>query len=141
MSSAWIYWSILTIVCFGLWGVFSKVAVDSLGWKSTTILYILGYVWVIPVLFFIYRPAIPLHSPASNLAIISAILAGTLAIVASIGFNIALTSAEASIVVPLTSLYPVITIVISILFLHEKLKLTQGIGMILAIVAIILLSL
>jgi len=138
MPSYWIYWSMLTIISFGLWGVFSKIAVDSMGWRNATILYTLGFVWVAPALFFLYRPSI--HVGASNIAIVFALLAGAVSVAAIVGFNIALTTGEASVVVPLTSLYPLITIVISLLFLHEKLSLTQGIGIILAIVAIILIS-
>ncbi len=135
---SWIYWSILTIISFGLWGVFSKIAVDSMGWRNATILYTLGFVWVAPVLFLLYRPSI--HVVGNDIAIVFALLAGAVSVAAIVGFNIALTTGEAAVVVPLTSLYPLITIVISLLFLHEKLTLTQGIGISLAIVAVILIS-
>ena len=47
---------------------------------------------------------------------------------------------KASIVIPLIYLYPVVTIVLAIVFLHERLTRLQGIGMLLAIVAGLLLS-
>ena len=47
---------------------------------------------------------------------------------------------KASIVIPLVSLYPLVTILLALLFLHERLTGVQGAGIALAILAGILLS-
>lgn len=137
MTNSWIYWAIITVISFGIWGAFSKVAVESIGWKNTTLFYTIGFVWVAPALFILYHPSV---ATLSRSAVIFAILAGAVSVAAIIGFNIALTTGEASIVVPVTSLYPLVTIIISLLFLHEKISFIQGAGIILAIVAITLMS-
>ena len=87
MPGYWIYWSMLTIISFGLWGFFSKITVDSMGWRNATILYTLGFVWVAPALFFLYRPSINVVD--SNIAIVFALLAGAVSFAAIVGFNIA----------------------------------------------------
>ena len=48
---------------------------------------------------------------------------------------------KASIVISLISLFPLLTVAFGVLALHEKLSLGQGVGVLLAIVAAILLSL
>jgi transporter family protein len=48
---------------------------------------------------------------------------------------------KASIVISLISLYPLMTVGFAVIFLHERLTLTQLAGVMLAIVAAILLSL
>ena len=138
MPSSWIYWSLLTIVMFGLWGIFAKLAVDEIGWKYSTLFYAIGVIWIIPLLYF-NNPS-QLSQPLSFYPVLFAVLSGVVSVVALIGFNLALTTAEASVVVPLTGIYPVVTITLGLLFLHEKLNFKQAAGIGLAILAIILLS-
>ncbi len=64
-------------------------------------------------------------------------MAGALAVVA---FYSAMGYGKAMIVVPLTALYPIITIIVSYLVLSEKIKPLQGVGVVLAIAAILLIS-
>jgi transporter family protein len=49
-------------------------------------------------------------------------------------------SGAASIVVPLTALYPLVTVLLGYLFLGERLNPTQWLGVFLALVAAFLLS-
>jgi len=60
--------------------------------------------------------------------------------IGTIIFIIALQPAKLSALVPLTAVYPAITVLLSVLFLHERLDLREIIGIIFAICAIFLLS-
>jgi len=58
-----------------------------------------------------------------------------------VAFVFALSSGgKASIVVPMTALYPVITIVLSVAILREQITPVHGAGVALALVAVVLLS-
>ena len=48
---------------------------------------------------------------------------------------------NASIASPLTALYPAVTVVLAVLILKEKIKLVNGVGILLALVAAVLLAL
>ncbi|MHC5080458.1 MAG: EamA family transporter [Planctomycetota bacterium] len=48
---------------------------------------------------------------------------------------------KASVVVPLTALYPVVTLVLVFVFLREPLTAKQGVGIALALAAMVLFSL
>jgi transporter family protein len=61
-------------------------------------------------------------------------------VIGTILFFFTLSKTKASILVPLTALYPVITVILSLIFLKEKVTLVQGIGIVLAIIASVLLS-
>jgi transporter family protein len=61
-------------------------------------------------------------------------------VAAIIPFYLALGTGKAAIIVPLTALYPVVTLMLSLLILQEKVTLLQAVGIILALVAIILMS-
>lgn len=69
-----------------------------------------------------------------------ALVAGVLGAFALIFFNMAIKEGNAIVVVPVTSLYPVVTVVLSYLILSEKLTFTKGLGIILALIAIVLVS-
>lgn len=59
--------------------------------------------------------------------------------IGTVTFIIALKSAPASIVLPLTSLYPLITALLAIFFLNEPLTIKTGTGIVLAVLAAVLL--
>jgi transporter family protein len=132
----WIASSLVALVCWGLWGFFVKLASKYLDW--TQVLVISGVVSLLTALivFFVGKPQMNLHSPG----FIYALIAGATSAVAIVAFYNALGTGKASIIVPFTALYPVITIIISILILSERISLLKGVGLALALAAIILLS-
>jgi len=69
-----------------------------------------------------------------------AILAGIVGSFGLIGYYLLLTKEEASTIVPLTALYPALTAVLAIIFLHESITPTKLLGIILSLIAIYLLS-
>jgi len=69
-----------------------------------------------------------------------AALGGFFAFIGFLTFFAALDQGKASTVVTLSALYPLITILLSILFLHERLTPRQGIGIVFALIASVLLA-
>ena len=82
-----------------------------------------------------FRPDI--HSKG----VIFAILSGLVGTLGTIPFLYALSKGRASVVVPMTSLYPLVTIILSLLILREPMTLKQGFGIFFALVALLLFSL
>ncbi len=131
----WIVSSLVALVCWGFWGFFIKLASRYLGW--TQILVISGVVSLLTAMIvFLGKPQMDVHSPG----IVYALLAGATGALALVAFYNALSAGKASIIVPLTALYPVVTIVISFLILSERISPLKGVGIALAVAAIILLS-
>jgi transporter family protein len=54
-------------------------------------------------------------------------------------YYLALEHAQANMIVPLTSLYPAVTVVLSYIFLHERLSPLQWVGLVLLLVGAYLL--
>lgn len=69
-----------------------------------------------------------------------AILAGILGSLGMVGYYLLIDRYQASRVVPLSSLYPLVTVVLSVAFLHEKLTIPQWVGAFLAVGALMLLG-
>ena len=134
--SSWLALSLLSLGLWGLWGVFTKVATQHLGPQVAYLLGMFGYVPAFGILLYETGGKVPWHPWGWA----TAVAAGM-----STGFGLfffyrALNHGAASVVVPLTSLYPVVTVVLSWLFLRENLSLRQLTGLILAMAAVWLLS-
>jgi transporter family protein len=134
--SFWLALSLVSLGLWGLWGFFSKVATQHLGPQGAYLLGLTGYLPVFGILLYETGGKIPWH-PWGWAA---AVAAGM-----STGFGLffffrALHHGAASVVVPLTSLYPVVTVALSWLFLRENPSPRQLTGLVLAMAAVWLLS-
>jgi transporter family protein len=132
----WLILSAVALLSWGFWALLNKMALNYLGWHQVYIVSIFVSLSAMLIIYALFKPPIDIQSRGFSLAILASIL-GTVAVVA---FYAALEGGKASVVVPFTSLYPVVAIVLSYIVLNEKLSATQGLGVILAVVAIILVS-
>ena len=132
-------WLGLTSAAIGLWGLYGiafKLASDHLSAVAGQLLSTAGL--LLPALFLIGAVARERRSTAGLLiGFISGICGalGNFALLASLGAG-----GQAAIVFPLTALYPLITVVIAVLFMRERARRAQFIGMVLAVIAVLLLS-
>jgi len=132
----WLVLSVITIISWGFVGFFLKLASSHSHWTGIYIVSNLALFVASLLIYIIQKPSISVGSPGFNYAMI----AGIMMSLSAITFYIAIQTGKAIIVIPLTSLYPVVTIVLSYLILHEEISLTKGIGITLAVVALILVA-
>lgn len=126
------------IIFWGIWGFMSKVGIEKIGIQSIFWINITGT--IITVLFLTYIGQItPLKRDISGILI--SLGAGTAAGLAATFFYLALSKRPAGYTVVLTALYPLVTILLSTLFLKEPLPLAKIVGIGMAIGALILLNL
>ncbi len=132
----WLGFSLVAVVLWGLWGFLSKVAALQLPTGAAYLLSISGHLAVVGYLAASGGLAIP-WQPAGLAAGLGA---GICMAFGLLFFLRALAGGAASVVVPLTSLYPLITVVLSWLVLHEGFTLRRLAGAALALAAVWLLS-
>jgi transporter family protein len=132
----WYLYSALTIVTWGLWGVFSKLASNYSKPRQALLFQTAGILTFAVVVLFMEK----FHFEWSLPGFSWAALAGFLAFVGFLTFFAALDQGNASTVVTLSALYPLVTILLSIVFLHEKLTPRQGAGIVFALIASVLLA-
>ncbi|MDE3089651.1 MAG: DMT family transporter [Chloroflexota bacterium] len=128
---------IAMILLWGVWGIVVKLATQQIGMQAL-IWGQLTAAGLIPLYFFLFRDVLPLDLKGGGVAL--AMVGGALGVLGTIVFYVLLRVASASVVVPLSSLYPVVTIVLGYLILHEDLSLTRVAGVACALAAIRLLS-
>jgi bacterial/archaeal transporter family protein len=134
----WLAFSLVTILCWGAWGAVSKVASDGVDANTNQIFFTLG---LLPLIVFVWRAASKPGGAQRRSGIAWAFLTGILGGTGNIAFFRALgVGGEASIVVPATALFPLVTVILAVSFLHERLGTAQKSGLVLALIAIYLLS-
>jgi transporter family protein len=134
-------WLVFAASCVGLWGIWGFIAklTTARGVHPLTLSAISSVTGAVITWIVVYFVQPPLARATPTL--LFALVTGICGSLGGIAFFFALGYGRASIVVPLSSLYPAITILLSLVFLDERPSLTQGIGIILALVASILLGL
>ncbi len=133
----WLVPAILTLVLWGLWGYMLKFAGTRLDWREVYFISSLAS-FTLALIFYLYSKG---FSISLNIYALYAAIAGLMGGLGYLAFMIAISKGKASIIIPLTALYPAITAVLAVLFLGEKLKPTQLAGIIMALIAGILVSL
>ncbi|MEN3044490.1 MAG: EamA family transporter [Candidatus Hydrothermales bacterium] len=126
----------VTLLTWGLWGFFSKISTKFFKWYEYYIFSTLISLFFSTLLFLTFKNEISFKT-SGILYLFLAFFAGS---IGTITFYLALTKGKASIIVPLTSLYPAFTVILAKFFLKEELTLKKYLGIILAIIAIFILS-
>ena len=132
----WVAASLLALMSFGLWGLFTKLAVLYIDAKSALIYQTVGV-----LLIGFITLALVEFKPASNLKGISySILTGTAYGIGCLFYFMAASKGKIITVVTLTALYPLITIALAYFLLHESVSTKQYIGIACGLMAILLMS-
>ena len=135
----WLVYSILTLVLWGIWGATSKVVSDQIDAYTNQVLFGIGIVPLFLLVAFSprLRGGVNRHRGIFY-AFITGILGGTGNIAF---FRSLMDGGTASVVVPATSLSPVVTVLMGYFILKERLTAVQKLGLVLATAAIYFLSL
>jgi transporter family protein len=134
----WVLYSLLTILFWGAWGAISKVASAGVDSYTNQVFFTVG---LLPLIFMVLRSSrLPVGSQRRT-GIAWAFFTGILGGVGNIAFFHALVNGgKASIVVPATALFPLVTVILAATFLRERLGKVQMLGLLFAVAAIYLLS-
>jgi transporter family protein len=127
----------ITLLIWGLWAFLPKLALRAFDPRSVLVWESLGSVLVgLGVLV-----STGFRVQTTPVGVLAAVVAGVCGLGGALLFLVALERGKASVVVPFTSLYPLVTLVLSVLFLGERPSAANLLGVFFAMVAVVLLSL
>ena len=130
----WFLLTVVAVLCWGLWAVISKLIGETVTAAQSQALSTLG---LIPAMLALARSKKLTATGNRRRGSINAFLAGALTCAGNVAYYHALNvGGKASTVVPLTALYPLVTIVLAVLLLRERLNAIQLGGIVLSLVAI-----
>ena len=137
MIPRWLIWTLVALVCWGIWAVIPKWIGDTLTARQSQALSTVG---ALPVMLgLLFSKKLGGGGPAVRGSVL-AFAAGALACGGNIPFYALLNSEKAATVVPLTSLYPLVTVLLAVPLLKERLNRIQIAGVIFSFVAIYLFN-
>ena len=123
-------------MCWGLWGVFSKLASNYSRPRQTLLFQAVGVVAFALLVLFLERFQVQRTAAGFGWSF----AAGFVNFVGFLAFFAAVQKGKVSTVISLSSLYPVVTIVLSLVLLREKVSVREGVGIGFALVACWLLT-
>lgn len=138
MIPAWLLFAAIALVFWGITGVTQKLATNRISSELSFVWFAYAMIAISVVLALL----VPVHWHVAQKIFWLAVAGGTLnGLGALTSFTALASGGKASIVISLISLYPLVTVALAVAFLHERLTAAQALGVGLAIVAALLLSL
>lgn len=134
----WLVFSLLAVLFFGIWGIISKVVSNEMSPSVYQIAFAVGLLPVVAVVARSSRLPDGVNGKRGMFyAFVTGILGGTgnMALYKSLDVG-----GKAAIVVPASSLYSVVTVIMAYLFLRERVSRSQKLGLAIGFAAIYLLS-
>jgi transporter family protein len=135
---AWLLFAAIALVFWGITGVTQKLATNRISSELSFIWFAYAMIAISAILVL----SVSIHWHLRPLIFWAAVVGGTLnGLGALTSFTALESGGKASVVISLISLYPLVTVGFAVTILHERLTVAQAMGVGLAIVAAILLSL
>ena len=132
----WFGPAVVVLITWGIAGLLQKLSTNHLSAETALLGLVVGFFLLDPWLY--PKESILMYSSRSLVvAVISSLLnaLGAWALLAAMK-----SGGKASIVVPFTALYPVVTVALAPWVLHESITALQGAGVVCALIAVVLLS-
>jgi uncharacterized membrane protein len=133
--NSWFLYALITVVSWGAVGLLQKLGTNRISSRSVLVWLFVGFALIVPFLSFAQL------SELSPYLLFIGILSGFLNALGSWFLFLSLESgAKASVAVPLTGLFPLITVVLGVSILHERPSALEWLGVACALLGGILLS-
>ena len=132
----WLWYALLCIFWWGLWGFLSKIGSARATPMQMQTLFTLGMLPVAIGMLLHMRGKVDRDAVGISYGLLSGIATG----LGTLGYFAALRTQDASVVTPLTGVFPVLTVALAFVVLRERLNKVQIGGMVLALAAIVVLS-
>jgi len=132
----WFWLAAVVLISWGIVGLLQKLSTNYISAESSLIWLVVGFFLLQPFLY----PGTALFTYSAR-SLTFALLSGVLNALGAWALFAAMRSGgKASIVSPLTALYPLVVVLVAPIVLHETITMLQGVGVLCALIAVVLLS-
>lgn len=134
----WLRWTVLALLSWGVWAIMAKLIGEALSGAHNQALSTLGILPVMLALVVSRKFSTPGNRPRG---ILYALASGAVSCIGNVVYYDVLSrGGKAATIVPLTALYPLVTILLAMLLLRERLNRIQLGGILLSLIAIYLFN-
>ncbi|HXJ91510.1 MAG TPA: DMT family transporter [Terriglobia bacterium] len=133
----WFWYSVLCILCWGAWALLAKLGSEEIPPNASQFLFAFGALPVAVVLLLRRRMKLERDAPGIAYSVANGVLSGigTWAVFAAYR-----TQGNAAIITTVTGMYPLITVVLAVIVLRERLTRLHILGLGFAVVAFVVFS-
>lgn len=137
-SRRWLFWAIMSLTFWGLWALPSKIAIESIGEAD--------YILIDGLTMVVVWAPLWLHFEKGRMErdihkLKYSAFAGVMASLGTISLFLALSNGIVSLVTPLTSIYPIVTVLLARFTLKERLIWLQYLAVGIAVTGTVMLAL
>jgi transporter family protein len=131
----WIPYTLAAAAGFGAWAFLGKLALRHASWTQVGLAYaVASAILFVAIMLGQTRPSL---AGINGWTLAASALSGAVGLVA---FYLALDHGKASVVVPIVSVYPLITAILAVAFLSESLTTLQAVGIACALGGVVLIG-
>ncbi|MGL5058398.1 MAG: EamA family transporter [Microcoleus sp.] len=131
----WLIYALACSLLYGFWGFFGKLATRYIDYNTAFVYEAVGA--ILATLLIIVKTN-NLSWQGDWRGIVFALSIGLCGTIASLLFLIAIGKGPVTSVISITSIYPIVTVLLSFIFLKEPITLFQTVALFLAVIAVIL---
>lgn len=129
--------TVVAALLFGIFWNISEIISEEIGWLSTTLFVKMGIVLFLLLFSLLVNRELGISKTTSNTKILI-LFAGVLEAAAVASVNWGITIGDVILVSPISSALSIVTILMAVIFLKEKITRLQGTGMVIVITGIVL---
>ncbi len=134
--ATWLSYALLCILCWGVWAFLSKLGADQMTPMQLQVLFTIGMFPVVLIALVHLRLRVDTDFLGATYGILNGVFTG----LGLLAYFAALARGKASIVSPITALFPLLTVVLAFILLKERMNRVQIAGVALALMSIFILS-
>ena len=132
----WLFYALLCILSWGVWGGLAKLGADEMTPMQMQVLFTIGMLPVVLAALIQLRWKVEADGLGATYGIMNGVFTG----LGLLAYYAAMAKGKASIVGPVTALFPLLTVVLALVLLKERMNKVQAAGMFVALVSIFILS-
>ncbi len=132
----WLSYAVVCILCWGVWAFLSKLVADEMTPMQTQVLFTIGIFPVVLIALVHLRWKVDTDFLGASYGILNGVFTG----LGLLAYFAALARGKASIVSPVTGLFPLLTVVLAFILLRERMNRVQMVGVALALTSIFIFS-
>jgi drug/metabolite transporter (DMT)-like permease len=136
-NARWFWYSILCVICWAAWALFSKFGSREIPPETMQFFFTVGTVPIGLALLAARHGKLEKSPRGITYGVLNGILSGLGGLTLFAAYH---TGANTAVITVATSLYPIITVLLAVLILHERLGLRQVLGLVFAGISIVIFS-
>ena len=137
-TTRWFWYAMICVICWGGWALLSKLGSREIPPDTMQFIFTVGALPVGLALLIARRGRLERSARGIAYGVLNGVLSGAGGLALFAAYH---TNGNTTLITATSALYPMITVVLAVVILHEKFRPIQALGLVFAAIAILIFSL